>query len=294
MAKRKQMNKLIAITATAALLMAITACGDEGQTSPPPTDPNPIEDPVTEPTDPVEEPGDESMQGTGTYVGQIDNNSIEIETEEGPTAFRLGEGMDAVVAELQGNESVTFTYTEEPLEGTDGLVHLILTDLKVEDGNSGSGETGNLPPTKEIELELEGMTETKTAELVEAEGYAFYMFDIYSFDAENNRLTMDVDSDYYAEITKLPSDYNLEDLKTEAEQELAEAGNAREADENERKDFEGAELFMVAQGDGLTKKYIVNEVDGQGYVFHINIPQGEPTEGFVPHTNASLNSIVNK
>ncbi|MGG4340245.1 hypothetical protein [Paenibacillus lautus] len=171
MAKRRHLSKMIALTTAAMLLMAITACGGEDPTSQPPANPNPIEDNVKEPVEPGEEPKYEIKQGTGTYVGQIDNNSVEIETAEGPTAFRLSEGMDQVISKLQGDESVSYEYWEQPIEGEEELKQLILTKLTVEEGGGGTGsENAQLPATKDFELELEGMKETKTAKLAEGDG----------------------------------------------------------------------------------------------------------------------------
>lgn len=169
MAKRKRWSKIITAAAAAMLLMAMTACSGEGPTSQPPADPNP-----------VEEPKYEIKQGTGTYVGQIDNNSIEIETADGPTAFRLGEGMDQIISKLQGEESVSYEYREQPVEGEEDLKQLILIKLTVDnEGGGSSSENAQLPETKDFELELEGMKETKTAKLAEGDGYALYIFDIF-------------------------------------------------------------------------------------------------------------------
>lgn len=296
MAKRKHLSKIIAAATAAMLLMAITACGGENPTSQPPADPNPVENDVKEPAEPVEEPKVEIKQGTGTYVGQIDNNSIEIETADGPTAFRLDEAMDQVISKLQGNESVSFEYWEQPIEGEEELKQLILTKLTVEEEDGGKGsDNAQLPATKEFELELEGMKETKTAELAEGDGYALYIFDIFSFDAKTNKLTMNVDPDYYVEITKLPSDYNGDELRLEAKKELAEAGKVREAGDNEKqKGMEDASVYMIGEGESLTKMYIVDEIDGQGYIFRVNNPHREPSEGFATHAFTSLNSIMNQ
>lgn len=296
MAKRKHLSKIIAAATAAMLLMAITACGGENPTSQPPADPNPVENDVKEPAEPVEEPKVEIKQGSGTYVGQIDNNSIEIETADGPTAFRLDEGMDQVISTLQGNESVSFEYWEQPIEGEEELKQLILTKLTVEEEDGGKGsDNAQLPATKEFELELEGRKETKTAELAEGDGYALYIFDIFSFDAKTNKLTMNVDPDYYVEITKLPSDYNGDELRLEAKKELAEAGKVREAGDNEKqKGMEDASVYMIGEGESLTKMYIVDEIDGQGYIFRVNNPHREPSEGFATHAFTSLNSIMNQ
>lgn len=315
MGKSAARNKLVALTTAAVLLLAVTACSGEQPAAEPPVDPNPVEEGVQEPVQPAEpnpeegekqepvKPGDpeegqstETKQGTGTYVGQIDNHSVEIETEDGPTAFRLGDHMNEAIAGLQGNEEVAFEYFEEPVEGDEGLKQFILTKITVRQSGSGQGaDTSQLPATKEVELELEGMKETKTAKLASGNGYSLYIFDIFSFDAKTGKLTMNVDPDYYVEITKLPSDYNGDMLKQEAEKELAEVGKVLEAKENERNQaLKNAPVYMIARGEQLTREYIVAEIDGQGFIFRVNIPHREPTEGFVPHAFASLATIVNQ
>lgn len=46
----------------------------------------------------------------GIYVGQADQNTIEIETNEGPKAFRLTEQMKDQIKELEPNDKVRFEY----------------------------------------------------------------------------------------------------------------------------------------------------------------------------------------
>ncbi|WP_251035736.1 hypothetical protein [Paenibacillus sp. ISL-20] len=160
--------------------------------------------------------------------------------------------------------------------------------------STAGSENAQLPETKDFELELEGMKEAKTAKLTKGDGYALYIFDIGSFDAKTNKLTMNVDQDYYVEITKLPSDYSEDELKLEAGKELAEAGKVREASDNEKhKGMEDASVYMIGEGESLTKMYIVDEIDGQGYLFRGHNPHREPSEGFATHAFTSLSSIVN-
>lgn len=286
MVKFKHLSKTIAAVTTAILFLFITACGGE-ETSQPPLKQNPVEEGVKQPNDQI-------RQGTGTYVGQIDNNSVEIETADGPTAFRLGEGMDQVISKLQGNESVSYEYREQPIQGEDELKQLLLIKLTVEEADDDRGlEYAQLPATKDFELELEGMKETKTAKLMEGNGYALYIFDIFSFDAETGKLTMNVDKDYYVEITKLPADYDSKELQAQAEKELGEVGKVRVAEDSERNQaMQDATVYMIGEGESLTKIYIVDEIEGQDYIFRVNNPHREPSEGFAPHVFTSLSSIV--
>ncbi|MNN46592.1 hypothetical protein D3C81_1609770 [compost metagenome] len=164
---------------------------------------------------------------------------------------------------------------------------------------AGSGSTapssGDLPKTKQIKLTLEGMEEEKTAALAAGDGYSLYVFDIFTFDAKTGKLAMKVDPGYYAEITKLPSDFNLDYLRQEGEGELSSTGKVTALDQKERdRRMSGIRLYLTAMGNGLTREYVVKEIDGQGYVIKLNIPQREASEGFGPHVYASLDSLVSQ
>ena len=134
------MKKYILTLATMFIILILTACGtNNGNMGEDPiTDPN--EDPITDDNlndheDPViddnesnedqtgnndNESNDEStnpdenlMTETGIYNGQADPHTIEIETDEGPTAFQLTmEARDDIEALIEGEE-VTYTYTED-------------------------------------------------------------------------------------------------------------------------------------------------------------------------------------
>ncbi|MNC53264.1 hypothetical protein D3C75_1026570 [compost metagenome] len=106
---------------------------------------------------------------------------------------------------------------------------------------------------------------------------------------------MKVDPGYYAEITKLPADFNLDVLAEEGREELSATGEVTELSQEERDQrVSGLRLYLTAMGSGLTRQYIVKEIDGQGYIIKLNIPQREASEGFGPHVYASLESIVNR
>ncbi|WP_349408656.1 hypothetical protein [Pseudalkalibacillus sp. SCS-8] len=63
-----------------------------------------------------EEPATEQMTGEGTYNGQADPHTIEIELEDGPQAFQITEELKDTVANLKEGTEITFIYEEE--EGT--------------------------------------------------------------------------------------------------------------------------------------------------------------------------------
>lgn len=51
----------------------------------------------------------EIMEGSGTYVGQIDSTSIEVETSDGFMVLR-SYYMDKLLQDLSENDSITFEY----------------------------------------------------------------------------------------------------------------------------------------------------------------------------------------
>ncbi|SFS72935.1 hypothetical protein SAMN05428962_2509 [Paenibacillus sp. BC26] len=155
---------------------------------------------------------------------------------------------------------------------------------------SGSGGT---PAEKTFELELEGMKEEKTAVLAEGNGYSLYVFDIFNFDATNDKLMMDFDENYNVEIEKLPADYNLDELKTVAEAVLSELGEVHELQDNEIHPLMQDALLVLKSGaSDLTKQYIVKDIGGSTYAFKVNKPQGEASDGFETHAYLMLNAIV--
>lgn len=116
---------LPAMTAIAALMLTLTACGGNspaeapGESSsagssviPVQTAAVPLASPVLK-SSPSAAAESEKIQGSGTYVGQIDTHSVEIVTEEGPTAFELGAGTEEAPEGLEMDEPVVFTYVEK-------------------------------------------------------------------------------------------------------------------------------------------------------------------------------------
>ncbi len=231
----------------------------------------------------------ETKQGKGTFVGLIDNHSAEIELDGTPTAFQLDETLGAMAQNLEQGTPVSIEYVERAVEGDATLKQLVLTKLELAPAKS----TLELPAEKTLEVELEGMKETRTATLAKGEGYAFYMFDIFSFDAETNKLMMNYDSAYHVVITKLPSGYDVEELAKAAKSDLSKIGKVEQLSGDQiYATMRDAELFLFAQGDGVTQEYIVKNVDGQGFAFLLNSPQGEASEGFGPLAFASINTVV--
>jgi hypothetical protein len=251
--------------------------------------------PTTSPTEsatpaPTESPNAETKQGQGVFVGLADSHTVEITVDGQGAAYQLGEGMDEAVASLKDGDAVTFEYTEAAIEG-DATAKL-LTITKIEK-SAEDMPTIELPATKDFKFQLEGNEETRTGTLAKGDGYALYIFEQFKFDAAAGKLIMNVDNNYNVEISKLPEGFKLEDIKADGEKELAAVGDVQTIDPKDANSMIGDfDLMLKASGDKLTKEVIVKTVEGTSFLFKVNMPVGEPTEGFGPLAFASMGSIV--
>jgi hypothetical protein len=90
-------------------------------------------------------------EGKGIYVGQIDNNSIEIEVEGKPTAFRLSENVSVKIQESEPQTGVEVEFLYE--ENEHG--QLVITELlwtKAEKEGTYVGQIDN----NSVEIEING------------------------------------------------------------------------------------------------------------------------------------------
>lgn len=109
---------------------------------------------------------------------------------------------------------------------------------------------------------------------------------------DQNRVALAVDDNYYAEITKLPSDFNLDELQKEGEKDLASIGKVQKLDKaSVPQELTSSRLFLQASGSKMTQQYIVVENKTGGFIVKVNIPQGEPAEGFESYIYTSLESL---
>lgn len=236
----------------------------------------------------------ELKEGSGIYIGQIDSHSVEIEVGGTPVAFRLGPGVADALEGINPNDPVRFIYMEQPVEGDDTLKVLTITELERADGAHAGADPARLPGTKVLEVELEGMKETREAAKAVGSGYAIYVFPQFTFDPEANRMSMDVDPDYYVEIRKLPAGWQPDRIRAEGEAWVKEGTGTVEEWTGDRiyGQMRGASLYLTGQKTGLTRTFVVKTIDGADYELRFNQPQGEASEGFLPLAFASVNSIV--
>lgn len=251
---------------------------------------------------PEQQPNESAaIEAEGILTGWADPHTVEIRVNEKPMSFQVSEDLQKSLDDIDDEDSVRFKYVEKTIDAT--TKQLVLTEIaKIEssDDNNGSNAGGTVtsdrPKTSELEVTVEGMTEKRPVTLAQAKGYSLYVFEPMAFDAEDHELTMKIDPDYEVEIEKLPANYNLDALKMDAKEELSETGEVKQltAEQLSNGPMKDARLYMMSQNDKKTEYFIVKELDGNGFIFHIQAPIGEPSEGFLPMAYASLNSIMNE
>ncbi|OZB98274.1 hypothetical protein [Paenibacillus sp. XY044] len=325
----KNTIKISSILLALSLAVAITACGDKQEPAPStPDQKDEQNNPSGQPGTAEQVPS--VKEGTGTYTGQADPHTVEIVVDGKPTAFQLGEGLDQAVADLQEQDHVQFKYEEKAIEGEDTLKQLVLIEIKKSDsgqeedqGGKGdtsgkdssspnasggspsesgdsksSGSSGSIskrPSEGKLEVTLEGNNEVRPAKLVQADGYSLYIPEQFSFDASKHLLYMNIDHEYSVRIEKLPADFNLDQLELQGKEELKPYGEIKKLGATDLTGpMKDALIFLTAFDSSGTHEYIVKELDGSGFVFHVTQPQREASEGFGPLAFAALNSIENE
>ncbi|MDP1509201.1 hypothetical protein L8C07_01860 [Paenibacillus sp. CMAA1739] len=296
----KKHNTFSILLLTVVAVLALSACGTKPQTNN--NTPQGANQPQTQQPQATPEQVAEPQvkKGTGVYNGAADPHTVEIEINGEAQSFQLGEGLDTVIAGLKEGDPVAFEYNEKAVEGDATAKQLTLTKIQkteaATDGNpngsSGQQVGGERAKTQTFELNLEGNKEKQTATLAKGAGYSLYVFDPMSLFPDQNRVALAVDDNYYAEITKLPSDFNLDELQKEGEKDLASIGKVQKLDKAAvPQALTSSRLFLQANSSKITRQYIVVENTTGAFSVKVNIPQGEPAEGFESFIYTSLESL---
>ena len=204
-----------------------------------------------------------------------------------PTSGQTGEPTNTT---QQPNVETTPDNTAEPAE-SDTPDEEVVTETG-EDHEQA--EASARPATETFEMMSEGMPDKRTAELQQGDGYSLYAFDAYTFDAGENKLYLTAYPQYYAEIEKLPSDFNLDELRIEGTNELQEYGEVQEYADDQLAEgpMYGARLLLQVSGEDGLHDYVVWEPEGEnGYIFRVHAPSGEASETFLTPALTSLSSI---
>ncbi|WP_199623697.1 hypothetical protein [Paenibacillus alkalitolerans] len=174
------------------------------------------------------------------------------------------------------------------------------TDQTPDEGKeAGETDAADLPETKNLEFELEGMPESVPAKLTRSDqGYAFYLMEGFEFTPEEPGKDLIFHKqfpEFYSRVEMLPADMDLNELKANAEETLKLIGEvvsqegANIFDENIRKN---AKFFYHASNAELSKNIIVIENNGALFRYTLNFPNSEAAEGVSPRFYPMINSFV--
>lgn len=277
---------------------SLVACGNSSPTAQSPANNTEEQTPA-----PGKQPEESAViEAEGILTGWADPHTVEIRVKEEPMSFQVGEDLQKSLDDIDDEDSVQFKYVEKAIQGDTTIKQLVLTEIAKVESNDGNGTnaggnvTSDRAKTSELEVTVEGMTEKRPVTLAQGKGYSLYVFEPMVYDADDHELTMKIDPDYEVEIEKLPSDYNLNELKVDAKKDLSETGAVKQLSEEQLSNgpMKEEKLFMMSQNNKKTEYFIVKELDGNGFAFHIHAPVGEPSEGFLPMVYASINSIMNE
>lgn len=277
---------------------SLVACGNSPAVQPPAND---TEEQQPAPEQPQAQ--ESAVKETeGILTGWADPHTVEIRVNGEPMAFQVGEDVQKMFDDIDDEDTVHFKYVEKTFEGDTSIKQLVLKDIakintddEATAGGTDGSEGANRAGKAKLEVTVEGMTEERPVTLARGDGYSLYVFEPMAFNASESALTMKIDPEYVVNIEQLPADFNLDQLTMDAKEELSETGEVRELSKEElaKGPMADARLYMMAQNEHKSQYFIVKELDGHGFVFRIDAPVGEPSEGFLPMAYASLNSIKN-
>ena len=153
------------------------------------------------------------------------------------------------------------------------------------------------PPTKDIVVNVEGMTEYRKATLEESDqGYSVYVLENFTFTGEEpgiDQIFFNYNPEYYTRISVLPEEADIGLLRENAMEELRLVGTPEELKGTQIYDpfFRNAVFYLRASNPTFSKDIIVMEIAGELFRFTMNVPVGEASEGVVPSFLAMLKTI---
>lgn len=189
------------------------------------------------------------------------------------------------------------TQGENPGGGNDGE-----TNDGTPDGEAGDEPVMEEPPaeTMKVEIEVEGMKETRTGTLVVSESNGYYMYVIPPFvytpeEPNADMVYMEAFPDYAMRIQTLPTDTDLALIRDNAEEELRYINESFEQLQGEDiydPYLRNAVFYLQAMNEEILKKIIVLEVDGRPFKFTMFLPVGgEASEGAESGFNAMIKTL---
>jgi hypothetical protein len=231
-----------------------------------------------------------SIEEEGTYIGQIDNNSIEVEAGGDTLVLRLSDEVRDTVAHLEDGSKVSIIYKKNE---NDQWVLEKITAVE-----SGTGEPA---ASQTLKYTVNGKPFEKEAALTESEqDYYFYKIEDFEFTPEEPRKDVMFATEFaetFVRIEPLTEDASIEDLKKWAHDELEAVGEVKEVNgvETAGPAFGSTELFITASKDSFKKYIVIQELEsGDKVKFTINLPDHKKTAEWEQAIWAMLSTLKTK
>ncbi|WP_149846634.1 hypothetical protein [Paenibacillus sp. 37] len=147
--------------------------------------------------------------------------------------------------------------------------------------------------TESFEMLTADGNQSLEATLQQGEGFSLYVFEKFTFDAAQGRLSLTSNADYYVDIEPLPSDYNLAELETAGKEELKKAGKVSDySGELVEHPLGYAELYLQASGEeGISDYMVWKSEEGDAFLFRLHNPKGEEASDFASPVLVSLSTV---
>ncbi|WJM10988.1 MULTISPECIES: hypothetical protein [Paenibacillus] len=149
------------------------------------------------------------------------------------------------------------------------------------------------PQTESFEMLTADGNQSLEATLQQGEGFSLYVFEKFTFDAAQGRLSLTSNADYYVDIEPLPSDYNLAELETAGKEELEKAGKVSDySGELVEHPLGYAELYLQASGEkGIIDYMVWKSEEGDAFLFRLHNPKGKEASDFASPVLVSLSTV---
>lgn len=149
------------------------------------------------------------------------------------------------------------------------------------------------PAVESFELLTSKGNQTLEATLHQGEGFSLYVFEKFTFDAAEGRLSLSGNPGYYVDIEPLPSEYDLAKLEVAGKEELRQIG--------EVSNFSGellehplglADLYLQASGkEGISDYIGWTSESGDAFLFRLHNPKGAEASDFAGPIQISLSTV---
>jgi hypothetical protein len=158
---------------------------------------------------------------------------------------------------------------------------------------SPSPTAGARPDARSIEVMTPEGYQKKEAKLQQGSGYSFYMFDGFSFDPANGRLSLSGAPEHYAVIELLPADFSVEALRKQGQGELGKFGETREyTGELVEHPLRFTELYLqVSAMEGVWDYMVWKSENGNPFLFRLHNPEREGAARFAQPVQVMLSTV---